>query len=96
MAQIVGPTVDVFLGIECDGAALTRMFGPLFSGPVARKLSLARRLSGADTAEAEGIVWSLVARPRQAHSRCAVTWAASASASPASGSMPAKLRNPWI
>jgi hypothetical protein len=38
------------------------MYGPLFPGPVARKLSLARRLNGADAAEAMVIIAAIGAR----------------------------------
>ena len=62
MTELFGPTDDVFLGLECEGAPLTWMYGPLFPGPVARKLSLARRLNGADAAEALEIVATLGAR----------------------------------
>jgi L-ascorbate metabolism protein UlaG (beta-lactamase superfamily) len=62
MTEMFGPTDDVFLGLECEGAPLTWMYGPLFPGPVARKLSLARRLNGADAAEAAVILSSLGAR----------------------------------
>jgi L-ascorbate metabolism protein UlaG (beta-lactamase superfamily) len=62
VAQLSGPVDDVFLGLECEGAPLGWMYGPLFPGPVARKLSLARRLNGADAAEAMHIVSALGAR----------------------------------
>ena len=52
VAQLCGPVDDVFLGLECEGAPLGWMYGPLFPGPVPRKLSLARRLNGSDAAEA--------------------------------------------
>jgi len=62
MTELFGPTNDVFLGLECEGAPLTWMYGPLFPGPVARKLSLGRRLNGADAEEALEIISSLGAR----------------------------------
>ncbi len=62
VSQLNGPVDDVFLGLECEGAPLAWMYGPLFPGPVPRKLSLARRLNGADAAEAMQIVSALGAR----------------------------------
>jgi len=59
VVDAVGPVDDIFLGLECEGAPLTWMYGPLFFGPVARKLSLARRLNGADAAEATRLVSTL-------------------------------------
>ncbi len=62
VTQMTGPVDDLFLGLECEGAPLTWMYGPLFPGPVARKLSLARRLNGADAAEAMAIISAIGAR----------------------------------
>ena len=62
MTELFGPTDDVFLGLECEGAPLTWMYAPLFPVPVARKLSLARRLNGADAEEALEIISSLGAQ----------------------------------
>jgi len=58
-ADACGPVDDVYLGLECEGAPLTWMYGPLFPGPVARKLSLARRLNGSDADEALQIMSTL-------------------------------------
>ena len=62
VTEMTGPVDDLFLGLECEGAPLTWMYGPLFPGPVARKLSLARRLNGADAAEAMAIIAAIGAR----------------------------------
>jgi L-ascorbate metabolism protein UlaG (beta-lactamase superfamily) len=59
VADTVGPIDDIFLGLECEGAPLTWMYGPLFPRPVARKLSMARRLNGADASEAMRLVSTL-------------------------------------
>jgi L-ascorbate metabolism protein UlaG (beta-lactamase superfamily) len=41
--------VDVlFLGMECDGAPLSWMYGPLLTRPVDRKIDQSRRLSGSN------------------------------------------------
>lgn len=59
----VGHDVDVALvGMECEGAPLTWLYGPLFTRPVDRRLSLSRRLSGADADRATEIVHRLGAR----------------------------------
>lgn len=43
-----GPVDVLFLGMECDGAPLTWLYGHLFERPVDRSDSLSRRLSGSD------------------------------------------------
>lgn len=59
----VGHDVDVaFVGMECEGAPLTWLYGPLFTRPVERRLALSRRLSGADAERATEIVRRLGAR----------------------------------
>jgi L-ascorbate metabolism protein UlaG (beta-lactamase superfamily) len=41
--------IDVlFIGMECDGAPLTWIYGPLLTKPVARKVDQSRRLNGSD------------------------------------------------
>jgi L-ascorbate metabolism protein UlaG (beta-lactamase superfamily) len=41
--------IDVlFVGMECDGAPLTWLYGPLLTRPVARKMEQSRRLNGSD------------------------------------------------
>jgi L-ascorbate metabolism protein UlaG (beta-lactamase superfamily) len=57
-----GPVDDVFLGMECEGAPLTWMYGPLFAAAVQRKVSLSRRLNGSNTEEAVELLASLGAR----------------------------------
>ena len=53
----VGEDVDVaFIGMECEGAPLTWLYGPLFTRPVERRLALSRRLAGADAERAAEIV----------------------------------------
>jgi L-ascorbate metabolism protein UlaG (beta-lactamase superfamily) len=44
-----GPVDIIFLGMECDGAPLTWLYGHLFARTVERSLSASRRLSGSDS-----------------------------------------------
>jgi L-ascorbate metabolism protein UlaG (beta-lactamase superfamily) len=54
--KLVG-TVDIlFLGMECDGAPLTWLYGPLLTAPLARKADLSRRFDGSDSQKAMNIV----------------------------------------
>jgi len=49
----------LFVGMECDGAPLTWLYGPLLTRPVARKIGQSRRLNGSDYEKAMGIVRNL-------------------------------------
>ena len=43
----IGPIIDIlFLGMECDGAPLTWLYGPLLTGPIKRTHDNNRTLSG--------------------------------------------------
>jgi L-ascorbate metabolism protein UlaG (beta-lactamase superfamily) len=55
----VGRCDIAFLGMECDGAPLTWLYGALFTQPVSRKMSVTRKLSGSNAAQAMGIVEQL-------------------------------------
>ncbi|MEO9240283.1 MAG: MBL fold metallo-hydrolase, partial [Jatrophihabitantaceae bacterium] len=57
--DLVGPVDMAFLGMECDGAPLLWLYGPLFSRRVDRKLSRSRKLNGSDAVEAMRIVRAL-------------------------------------
>lgn len=57
-----GRVDDVFLGMECEGAPLTWMYGPLFPGTVDRKISVSRRLNGSNAREATHVARSLGAQ----------------------------------
>lgn len=49
--------VDViFIGMECDGAPLSWLYGPLFTKPLSRKIDHSRRSNGSDYAKAIEIV----------------------------------------
>jgi hypothetical protein len=45
---ITGDLDVLFLGMECDGAPLSWLYGPLLTRPLERKLNHSRRLSGSD------------------------------------------------
>ena len=58
--------IDVlFVGMECDGAPLTWLYGPLLTRPVARKIEQSRRFSGSDYEKAMDIVSNL--NPQQVY-----------------------------
>lgn len=46
----------LFIGMECDGAPMSWMYGPLLSKPLARKLDQTRRLNGSNFERAIEIV----------------------------------------
>ena len=45
---IVGDIDVIFLGMECDGAPLSWLYGPLFTEEISRENDQSRRLSGSD------------------------------------------------
>jgi L-ascorbate metabolism protein UlaG (beta-lactamase superfamily) len=57
--NILGPADIGFIGMECDGAPLTWLYSSLFTQPVSRKMSITRKLSGSNAAQALGIVGNL-------------------------------------
>ena len=46
--QVVGDVDVLFLGMECDGAPLSWLYGPLITRPLDRKIDHLRRLSGSN------------------------------------------------
>lgn len=52
----VGPVDALFLGMECDGAPMSWIYGPLFTRPLAKDHDGTRRLAGCDASEAAGLV----------------------------------------
>jgi len=62
LSQTYGPIDDIYLGMECQGAPLTWMYGPLFPEVVDRKVSMSRRLNGSNMSEAIELIGSLGAR----------------------------------
>lgn len=54
----------MFLGMECVGAPLTWLYGPLFAKPIPRKIDQARRLDGSDSTKAIALLEYL--KPKRA------------------------------
>jgi L-ascorbate metabolism protein UlaG (beta-lactamase superfamily) len=54
--EVTGRLTIAFLGMECDGAPLTWLYGPLFCQPVSRQMSRSRKLSGSNADQALEIV----------------------------------------
>jgi L-ascorbate metabolism protein UlaG (beta-lactamase superfamily) len=46
--EAVGDVDVIFIGMECDGAPLSWLYGPLLTQPLARKLDQSRRLCGSN------------------------------------------------
>lgn len=59
---LTGPIDMLFLGLECEGAPLTWIYGPLLTKPISREADNSRRLSGSDANKAWAIVESLRCR----------------------------------
>src|SRR5690606_34429789 len=54
--QIVGDVDVIFLGMECDGAPLSWLYGPLYSKKINRDHDNSRRLAGSDCAKGMTLV----------------------------------------
>lgn len=54
--EMVGDADILFLGMECDGAPLSWLYGPLFTHALDRGMDESRRLAGSNFAEAMDIV----------------------------------------
>ncbi len=60
VCSVRGGNVDaLFVGMECHGAPLTWLYGPLLTRPISRKNDESRRLSGLDSARAWNAVQEL-------------------------------------
>jgi L-ascorbate metabolism protein UlaG (beta-lactamase superfamily) len=54
--DLFGDIDVVFLGMECDGAPLSWLYGPLMTKPLARRMDQSRRFNGSDFKKAIDIV----------------------------------------
>jgi L-ascorbate metabolism protein UlaG (beta-lactamase superfamily) len=54
--EAIGDVDVVFIGMECDGAPLTWLYGPLLSQHLERTMDQSRRLSGSDFKQAMAVV----------------------------------------
>jgi L-ascorbate metabolism protein UlaG (beta-lactamase superfamily) len=59
LARRIGKVDALFIGMECHGAPLTWLYGPLLPGALSRRDDDSRRLSGSDCARAWGVVEEL-------------------------------------
>ncbi len=57
--SVVGEVDVLFLGMECEGAPLTWVYGPVLLKPVNRKMDQSRRLSGSDWRRALDLLTAL-------------------------------------
>ena len=56
---IIGDVDILFIGMECVGAPMSWIYGPLFTRPINNKIDTTRRLSGSDHQRASAIVSGL-------------------------------------
>lgn len=54
--RVVGDVDVIFLGMECDGAPLTWLYGPLLSKKVPRDQDATRRLNGSDCSRGMSVI----------------------------------------
>jgi L-ascorbate metabolism protein UlaG (beta-lactamase superfamily) len=65
LADVVGDLDAAFIGMECDGAPMSWLYGPLVTAPLARRMDQSRRLDASDCERALGLVRRL--RPRSVY-----------------------------
>ena len=65
LAHIIGELDAVFIGMECDGAPMSWLYGPVMTAPLARRMDQSRRLDGSDCARGMQLVKRL--RPRSVY-----------------------------
>jgi L-ascorbate metabolism protein UlaG (beta-lactamase superfamily) len=63
--DLVGDIDVVFLGMECDGAPMSWLYGPLLTKPLARKMDQSRRFDGSNCEKAVDIVSRM--KPQQVY-----------------------------
>jgi L-ascorbate metabolism protein UlaG (beta-lactamase superfamily) len=63
--KVIGDVDVLFLGMECDGAPLTWLYGPLFTKKIARDQDATRRLNGSDCSR--GISLVNIFNPKEAY-----------------------------
>lgn len=56
VAKVIGHIDSVFLGMECDGAPLTWLYGPLLSQELPRDMDNSRRLAGSNYKRGKALV----------------------------------------
>jgi L-ascorbate metabolism protein UlaG (beta-lactamase superfamily) len=62
LRRIYGPVEVLFLGMECDGAPLSWLYGPLRTSPLAREKDATRRFAGCNYERARDMVDALGCR----------------------------------
>ena len=62
LRDLVGDLDAAFIGMECAGAPMSWLYGPLLTAPLARRMDQSRRLDASDCERAMGLVTRL--RPR--------------------------------
>ncbi len=56
VARLFGPSEALFLGMECEGAPASWIYGPMFTKPLTREVDQSRRARGSNFAEAVALI----------------------------------------
>jgi L-ascorbate metabolism protein UlaG (beta-lactamase superfamily) len=59
VSKFIGNVDQLFIGMECDGAPLSWLYGPLLTKPLDRKFNYSRKLSGSNSEKAWEIIKTL-------------------------------------
>ncbi len=54
--RLFGPSDVLFLGMECEGAPASWIYGPMFTKPLTREIDQSRRARGSNFAEAQALI----------------------------------------
>ncbi|MET8628245.1 MBL fold metallo-hydrolase [Kitasatospora sp. NPDC004669] len=74
VADVVGRLDALYVGLECVGAPLKWLYGPLLDGPLSREHNTARRLKGSDAAMADRLAAQLGAEHVYAYAMGLEPW----------------------
>lgn len=56
LRKLFSPVDVIFLGMECEGAPMSWLYGPLFVNKITRSMDQSRRLDGSDADKALGLI----------------------------------------
>ena len=74
LADVIGDLKAAFIGMECDGAPMSWLYGPVVTAPLARRMDQSRRLDGSDRGRGMDLVRRLKPRSVFVYAMGAEPW----------------------